>query len=257
METNLRDVAQEIAQEMRRQIRRSKLEEIKKAWDDLFFILEGEEVFKRIPGARDYSSFENELRMLLEEAERPHPIIADLFPVTDPPVNVGDLLARLGKLSSVDYAPPKNGKNMAIDLLRLQGHYMIDLLIPEIEMVIDLSLCKLIRAVCVLHAEVNKKGNRTLSPIKAKQMKTASRKIVVLEAFYKIDNKRAKGKSLNWIVEDIKKIIEINNETAESNERMAIPSARTIKRYLEHDKKAMNELIALGIIKDKTDFVKK
>jgi hypothetical protein len=242
MATNLRDVAQEVVQEMRRQIRRAKIETIRKAWDDLFFVLVGEEVFKRIPDARDYSSFENELRMLLEKTERPHPIIiADLFPVTDLPDNVGDLLARLGKLSSVDYAPPKNGKNMAIDLLRLQGHYMIDLLIPEIEMVIDLSLCKLIRAVCVLHAEVNKKGHRTLSPIKAKQMKTASRKTVVLEAFYKIDNKRAKGKSLNWIVEDIKKIIEINNETVESNERMAIPSARTIKRYLEHDEKAMND----------------
>ena len=245
MATNLRDVAQEAVQEMRRKIRRAKISTIRKVWDDLFFVLVGEEVFKRIPDARDYSSFENELRMLLEKTERPHPIIiADLFPVTDLPDNVGDLLARLGKLSSVDYAPPKNGKNMAIDLLRLQDYYMIDLLIPEIEMALDLYLCKLIRTISRLYATAQARGRTILTGRKKQSAIVNYNKAEIEEAFYHIETR---GKSLKKIGENIADYLKSKGKKW--------PSVKTIIRYLKSNDKIRNDLIAEGVITDKPTLV--
>jgi hypothetical protein len=245
MTLSLRDAAGTQDDETRRKIRLAKLDEIRKAWDDLFFVLAGEEVFKKIPGVSDYPAFEKSMRLSLEEAKEP--------PFTAPP---GDLLARLGELLSVDYTPPRTGIDMAGDLISLQDYYRSNFFYPAIEMALDLSFCKLIRAVCVLQAAAQERGIKTLSPTKAKKTKAVSRKTTVLEAFYQIDNKRAKDKSFDWVAETIKNILERKNETAEPDELINIPSKRTIKRDLENDEKALKDLIALGIIKDRTGSVK-
>jgi hypothetical protein len=245
MTLSLRDAVSSEDDEKRRKIRLAKLEEISKAWNDLFFIVAGEEVFKKIPGVSDYPSFEKSMRLSLEEAKEP--------PFTAPP---GDLLARLGELLSLDYSPPQAGEHIAGDLINLQDYYRGNFFNPTIEMVLDLSLCKLIRAVCMLHAAAQERGTRTLSPTKARTIKAVSRKTVVLEAFYQIDNKRAKDKSFDWVAENIRNILERKNETAKPDELIIIPSKRTIKRDLEHDKKVLKDLIALGVIKDRTGSVK-
>ena len=122
MEPNLRDAAQRVEHEERRKIRLAKIEEITKAWDDLFFVIAGEKVFKKIPG--DYSSFEKSMRQSLIEAghhlKEGHPTVVGAY--IPPP---GDLLNKLGKLLSVDYVPPQDGKGIAVDLIHLREYYII------------------------------------------------------------------------------------------------------------------------------------
>jgi len=252
MAPSLRDAATRVEDEKLRKIRLAKIGEITKAWDDLFFVLKGEEVFKKIPGVSDYSSFEKSMRLALEEDKHQHFTEAPFNP--QPP---GDLLEQLGKLLSVDYAPPHAGKDMAIDLTSLKYYYHCNFFHPTIEMALDLSLCKLIRAICELYAVAQERGIKTLSPTKAKKIKALSRKTAVLEAFYLIDTRRAKDKSFDWVAETIRDILITKNKSAKPEKRIRIPSKRTIQRDLEHDKKALKDLIALKVIKDRTGSVKK
>jgi len=67
MEPNLREITQGIEHEERAKCRSAKRDEISKAGDDLFFVLAGENVFKKSPQFSDYASFEKGLRSTLEQ----------------------------------------------------------------------------------------------------------------------------------------------------------------------------------------------
>jgi len=122
MEPNLREAAHEGEHEERAKIRLAKMEEIRKAWDDLFFILAGEEVFKKSHEFRDYASFEESLRQTLEEVGDNQRQKGSQ--TTDNHMKTPrDLLDQGGKLARLDYTPPQHGKELAVDLLQLQEYY--------------------------------------------------------------------------------------------------------------------------------------
>jgi hypothetical protein len=240
MERNLIEVAELVKQEQRCEVRLAKLKEIKKAWDDLFFILAGEDVFKKMPEVSDYSSFEKRMRKSLEK-RTPHNLIQAPATIHPP----GDLLIQVEKLLSVDYSPPQSGEDIMADLIGLAEYYQSDFFSASIEMALDLSLCKLIRLVCTLGATARERGITTLSPTKAKKAKIAPRQTIIFEAFYRITN--LKGKSLSRIAEIISERISSNG--------IKPPSPKTIKRYLTSDNKIKKDLIAMEVIKDKTGSV--
>jgi len=235
MEPNIRDAAQRVEHEKRLKIRVAKIEEITKAWDDLFFILAGEEVFKKIPG--DYSSFEKSMRKSLEEANQ-HYLTEDL--TTAPQLN--DLLNNLGKLLSVDYFPPQDGKGMAVDLIRLREYYRSDLFFTSVEMVLDLSLCKLIGNVKKLYAITSHKGERELTrtkkSTKAKKEETDKRKEFVI-AIYEHGKAIEDGTKLNMAHTIIREQFEDSRgkegpwgTIPKDQKKMPTPSLDSIKRWL-------------------------
>ena len=168
--------------EKRRKIRLAKLEEIRKAWDDLFFVLAGEEVFKKIPGVSDYPSFERSMRLSLEDANHHH--LTEKPGTTSPS---GDLFKKLGKLLCVDYVPPQDGKGMAVDLIIIRDYYSSNVFIPSVEMALDLSLCKLIANLKNLYAITSQKGKRELTrtkkSAKAKKDENDKRKEFVIAIY--------------------------------------------------------------------------
>jgi hypothetical protein len=115
-----------------------------------FFILAGEEVFKKSPEFSDYASFEESMRQTLVEVggKQRQQGSQTTGNHRNPP---RDLLDQGGKLMRLDYTPPQHGKELAVDLLRLQDYYRSNFFHPSMEMILDLSLCKVIRAVCKLY----------------------------------------------------------------------------------------------------------
>lgn len=154
MEPNLRDVAEEVEREKLREIRLAKIQEISKAWDDLFFILAGTKSFEKFKGG--YSSFEKSMRQSFKEIEYNYGSDESIRPSSSA------ITGRLGKLLSVDYVPPQDGKRMASDLIQLGEYYLSDSFVLSIEMVLDLSLCKLIGKIKEICAIEIQKGKRDL-----------------------------------------------------------------------------------------------
>jgi hypothetical protein len=231
MEPNLRDAAQRVVQEERRKIRLAKIEEITKAWDDLFFVIAGEKVFKKTPG--DYSSFEKSMRKSLEEANQHH--------LTEAPPPI-DLFNNLGELLSVDYVPPRDGKGMAFDLIRLREYYRSDFFFPSVEMALDLSLCKLIGNVKKLYAITSQKGERDLTrtkkSTKAKKEETDKRKDFVI-AIYEHGKAIEVGTKLYKACIIIRKKFEGSRGSEgpwgtipKEQKKMPTPSLDSIKRWL-------------------------
>jgi hypothetical protein len=236
MESNLRDVAEVVEHEELSRIRLSKIEEITKAWDDLFFVLAGKDVFKKIPGISDYSSFEKSMRQSLEEASHYLPE----EPITTPPP--GDLLNQLGELLSVDYVPPQDGKGMAVDLIRLREYYRVDFLFPSIETALDLSLCKLIGSVKKLCAIAVQKGERELTRTKrtnkTRKDDKDKRKVFVI-AIYDHGITIEAGTKLSRVCAAIKD--QFNDWKGKEGywgtipKDMHIPSRDSIKRWLKEE----------------------
>lgn len=246
MEPNLGKAARWAEQEKLSKIRLAKINEITKIWKDLFFILAGEEVFMKIPGVSDYSSFEKSMEQELEEAEQKHLKKGHPVPVgayIPPPI---DLLNQLGELLHLNYIPPQAGKDMAVDLITLKGYYQGVFFSSSIEMVLDLSLCKLIMAISELNAVARQRGI-TLSPTKARKEKSRSKQTDVFLAFHSLNKKHQTSKSLQSLAANIVQILMYNGKKT--------PSEKTIIRYLTSDKKIMADLIAMGICKDTTGSV--
>lgn len=242
METNLSEAARWAEQERRGKIRLAKLEEIRNAWDDLFFILKGEEIFKKSKHS-DYSSFEKTMRQAFEKTWQKHLSERNSQESGDvkPP---GILLKQLGELLSVNFTPPTDGKDIAVDLIQLQEYYRSNLFFPSIEMALDLSLCKLIGAVNRLYGVARARGETILTGRKKQQKKVTDNIDLTEEAFY----------HLKTIPKNLQKIGKSIREYFLSKGKSA-PSVKTIVRYMESSSKIYNDLIAMGIIKDKPTIV--
>jgi hypothetical protein len=244
---NLVEVAKQVMEEEWRKIRIAKIEEIGKLWDDLFFIRVGEEVFKKDPGVRDYASFEEIMRQHLEKA-RQKDSLKEGF-VTKPP---SVLMDELGELLQLDYSPPNDVEDISFDLIRLKVYYNSNLFFPSIERVVDLSLCKLIRSVCKLCGAARARGETILTGRKKQQEDVASSRTAVCAAFNDLGIKnKPRYTSKLRIASDIKNFLISKNKELRPGEQKNIPSVRTIIRYLESDVKVQNDLIAMGVIKDK------
>lgn len=239
MEPNLRDAAQWAENGKRRKIRLAKIEEITRAWDDLFFILAGEEVFLKIPRVSDYYSFEKKMRQALEEGKHHH--LTEDYPTAPPP---DDLLNQLGELLSVDYTPPQTGNDMACDLIDLGKYYRSNFFSPSIEMILDFSLCKLMKAIGRLYGAVKARGETILTGRKKQKEEITKNIALVEEAFYHL---KAIPKSLQKVAESISEYLlsKVKN----------VPSVKTIIRHMKSSDRIRNDLISMGIIKDKPTLV--
>jgi hypothetical protein len=251
MGQNLIEVAELVKQEDRRQVRLAKLKEILKAWDDLFFILVGEDVFKKMPGVSNYSSFEKGMRQSLEESEHCH--LMGTPATVHPP---DDLLKQVGKLLSVDYAPPQDGKGMAVDLMGLSAYYRSNFISPSIEMVLDLSLCKLIGVVNRMYGATQARGKTILTGRKKQKEEVASSRSVISGAFYELGIKnKPRYQSKRRIAQDIRTYLLSKNQKLPVEEQKNIPSEKTIIRYMELDETIRCDLINMGVVKDKPTLV--
>jgi hypothetical protein len=179
MDPNLKDAARWVRNEEQHKIRLAKIEEVMKTWDDLFFILAGEEVFKKSPGVSDYSSFEKSMRSNLEEARKKLKEGSHTETYHKPP---SVLLDQLDKLVSVNYTPPQDAVKIAADLLSLITYYHSNIFLPSIEMILDLSMCKLIRAVSKLFGAAKARGETILTGRKKQKEEIANKKAVTVQA---------------------------------------------------------------------------
>jgi len=240
MKPSLIKVAQLVTQEDRRKIRIAKLKEITKAGDDLFFILAGEEVFKKSLKFDNYSSFEKGMRQLIEKARHRHRTEG---PTTVPPP--GDLLNQLKELLSVDYTPPQAGEDMGGDLIALANYYRSNFFVPSIEMILDLSLCKLIGAVNKLCAIAIQKGERELTrtkkSTKAKKEETDKRKGIVI-AIYEHGQEIASGTKFSIVYQVIKDQFKYHQENPNKDcylgvipKDMKPPHRDTLKRWFSKE----------------------
>jgi hypothetical protein len=245
MGPNLREVAEW------REVRVAKLKEILKAWHDLFFILVGDDVFKKMPGVSDYSFFEKKMRRSLEEAQPPHLVKAP--PTVLPP---DDLLKQVGKFLSIDYFPPQDGKGMAVDLMGLAAYYQSNSFSSSVEIILDLSLCKLIGAVNRMYGATEARGKTALTGRKKHKEGVSSSRSLILEAFYELGIKnKARYQSKLRIAHDIREYLLSKNKLLSVEEQKKIPSEKTIIRYIESDDKIRGELIRMKVIKDKATLV--
>ena len=249
MEPNLREAAKWAEREKWRKIRLAKIGEIMKVRDDLIFIRMGEDAFKTSPFS-DYSSFEKIMRQGLEEARQRHPLGEDDF--SRPPAVLADQLDRLLRL---DYEPPQAVNAISIDLTRLEFYYRSDLFYSSIERALDLSLCKLIRSVCRLIGATRARGETTLTGRKKQNGILASIRDVVSAAFYDLKIKNnPRYTSKRQIAQKIRSYLSGHKELLPEGQK-DVPSERTIMRHIESDEKVRNDLIAMGVIKDKPTLV--
>lgn len=243
MEPNLFDVAQGVLREERDKIRLAKIEEIRRAWDDLFFIVLGEEVYT---GSVDYTSFEKNMRMAFEKTRQRERDPIETCQITPS----GALLKQLGELMSVDYTPPQTGEGIADDLILLRKYYRSNFFFHSVEMALDLSLCKLIGAVNKLCAIAIQRGKRDLkrtkesTKTKKEQMKITAKQIK--DTFYGLQFLKMafpKGVSLNKVAGMI--YIKLNR----------VYCIDTIKRVLKKDEEVFKQFTETTI-KGKKSYIK-
>jgi hypothetical protein len=178
----LRRGAELARRKMRHEVRQEKLKEIMKAWEDLFFILAGEDVYKKYSGGNHYSSFEKRIRQGFEKSWQKH-LAEGKFTEKDigPP---GVLLDSMGDLLKVNYLPPPAGEDIATDLILLKEYYRSNFFSPSVEMALDLSLCKLIGAVNRLYGAARVRGETILTAKNKQKEEVASSRTAVFEAFH-------------------------------------------------------------------------
>jgi hypothetical protein len=249
MELDLREVAYQRKLENRATLRLAKQQEMEKVWEDLFFILAGEEVFKKCPEYRDYASFEKSMRATLE-AVRKQPQPPFVSPATD---SIGDPFPGEvppgGSWASLNYTPPEESIELAADFLALQDYYSSPVLRTSLEMILDLSLIKIIRTVSRLLAWAWARADTTLAPVKARKKKVLTRQTDILKAFYSLENSSLKGQTLTGLAAAIgARLI---------SQGIKPPSSKTIIRHLQTDVRTRRNLLEFGVMKDKTGSVQK
>jgi hypothetical protein len=249
-------------------IRHYKVEELKKAYDDLFTIGIVPVLYEKQPKYIDYKTFEENFRKKLKVAanNRMVKINSEIEKrVSEEGVTFviklegmqEDELDLFDKMLSLDYSPPSDFQDISTHLLILVGFYIRgNTYIPSVEMRVDLSMCKLIGVVNRLYGATEARGKTTLSGRKKQEENVASSQTDVFEAFQYLGIKnKSRYRTKSRIAQDIIKYLEAKNEEPGSDEKKRIPSERTVIRYLDSDDKVRNDLIEMGVIKDKPTLV--
>lgn len=249
-------------------IRHYKVQELKKAWDDLFTIGIVPVLYERHPKYMDYKTFEENFRKKLKVAASNRMLkINSEIEKRDSEEGVTFAIKLEGieedefdlfdEILFLDYSPPPDFQDIATHLLILIGYYSNgNIYIPKIEMRADLSMCKLIGVVNRLYGATEARGKTTLSGRKKQEENVASSQIDVFEAFQYLGIKdKPRCHTKKRIAQDIIKYLKAKNEEVGSDEKKRIPSERTVIRYLDSDDKIRNELIEMGVIKDKPTLV--
>lgn len=260
-----------ISEEQLQAIRYFKLKEIQKAWDDLFAIGLVPVLYKRHPEYVDYKTFERGFREKFKAIWGRNQIeLAKIDSeiekvILDEEVSIGITLKGIGdneleffdKLLSFDYIPPNNLESISQHLLLMISYYSNgNIFIPFIEMRLDLSLCKLIGAVNRLFGAAKLEGETRLAGRKKQGKGVDSKQNEVFVAFQvlEIKNKpRYKGKS--QIAKAIINYLVSKNKTKPKNEKIKIPSEKTVIRYMNSNEDVRRDLIEMGVIKDKPTLV--
>jgi hypothetical protein len=253
-------------------IRHYKVQELKKAWGDLFAIGIVPVLYERQPKYMDYKTFEegfrknsnvfwaNKQTQLLKinseiekmDSEEEFNVFAiKLKGIEEDEFDLFD------KLLYLDYSPPTTLPEISTHILILLGYYSNgNIYIPEIEMRADLSMSKLIGVVNRLYGATEARGKTILSGRKKQDENVASSKIDVFEAFQCLEIKnKPRYNSKRWVAEAIRKYLISKNGEINSQQQKKVPSEKTIIRYLESDDKIRNDLIEMGVIKDKPTLV--
>jgi hypothetical protein len=253
-------------------IRHFKLKELQKAWDDLFAIGIVPVLYDRHPEYTDYGTFEEGFR---EKFKITWGSIPNVLEKIDPEIEKmknGDEIT-IGikikgieegeediffeELLSLDYSPPQDWKGIYRHLLILVGYYSnANIFIASVEMRVDLSLCKLIGAANRLYGTVKARGETILTGRKKQEEILASGQVDVFAAFQSLRIKnKSRYKSKSHIAKNIRMYLISENKKLPLENQKKIPSERTIIRYMESDEKIRNDLIEMGVMKDKPTLV--
>jgi hypothetical protein len=249
-------------------IRHFKLKELQKAWDDLFAIGIVPVLYSRHPEYADYTTFEERFRKNSKVTWGSIPNVLEKINSEIEKMNTGEEITfgiklkgikedeydLVDELLSLDYSPPQYWNSISDHLLILVGYYSI--FIPSIEMRADLFLCKLIGAINRLYGAAKARGETILTGRKKQEEIVASGQADVFAAFQSLrikNNSRYKSKS--HIAKNIRMYLISENKKLPLENQKKIPSERTIIRYIESDEKIRNDLIEMGVMKDKPTLV--
>ncbi len=271
MQKDLEELAH-ICEEELQAIRHYKLQELQKAWDDLFAIGLVPVLYERHPEYMDYKTFEGGFREKFKTFWGSNQIVlakmnSEIEKMSsDEKLVIGIKLRGIGQdefdlffdeLLSLDYTPPPDLQGISQHLLILVGYYSNgNIFIPSIEMRADLSLCKLIGAVNRLYGATKVEGETRIAGRKKQDKNVESSKTEVFEAFQSLgikNNPRYKYKS--QVANAIRKYLTSENNKLPLREQKKIPSGKTIIRHMESNEKIRNDLIEMGVIKDKPTLV--
>jgi hypothetical protein len=253
-------------------IRHFKLKELQKAWDDLFAIGIVPVLYGRHPEYTDYRTFEESFR---EKSKITWGSIPDVLEKINPEIekmNIGEKITIgikvkgieenevdlfLDEMLSFDYNPPHDWNVISEHLLILVGYYSnANMFMPSIEMRADLALCKLIGAANRLYGAVKARGETILTGRKKQEEIVASGQADVFAAFQYLGIKnKPRYRSKRHIAKNIRMYLISENKELPLEKQKKIPSERTIIRYMESDEKIRNDLIEMGVMKDKPTLV--
>jgi len=271
MKENLDEITH-ISEDEVRAIRSYKLQEIHKAWNDLFAIGIVPILYGRHPEYIDYKSFEQGFRERFETTCGNTQIVSAKIDYeiqkigSDGKVVIGIKLRGIGEdemdlfkneLLSLEYSPPKDWKDIAQHLLILVSYYSNgNIYIPSIEMRADLSLCKLIGAVNRLYGAAMIKGETRVAGRKRQVKNLESSQAEILAAYQYLGiNDKPRYTSKLRIAKDIRDYFVAENDKLLEEEKKKIPSIRTIIRHMESIDEIHSNLIGKGLIKDKPNLV--
>ena len=161
------------------------------------------------------------------------------------------------RLLDLDYNPPQDWQDISQHLLLVVSYYSNgNTFIPSIEMRVDLSLSKLIGAVNRLFGGAKARGETVLSGRKKQEVNVASCQADICAAFQYLNiRNKPRYKSKSHIANDIRLHIESENGELLKKDKKKVASVRTIIKHMESDEKIRNDLIEMGVMKDKPILV--
>lgn len=179
-------------------IRNAKLNEIQRAWHDLFLIGIAPELYKKNPNYIDYETFEERLREQFEVKFGDRQTIINTIDSGIKELSDGgsfsigikgagiDKSNQMEKLLSLDYVPPQDWIEVADHLLLLGTYYTsdFDYYNPIAELRFDISLCKILRVIGSLSV-ISSLNGKDLARIK-KMAKTKSDEVELKKTYVKL-----------------------------------------------------------------------
>jgi len=225
-----------ISEEEVRAIRHYKLKEIRKAWDDLFFIGIAPELYKNRANYTDYKTFEEGFRKKFDQIYRNNQSITEEILLEEDIFNgikgvKEDLENEMDMLLSLEFIPPQDWRNIANLLQFLITYFGSNIYFPSIEMRLDLSLCKLMKAIGELSVIAGANGAelaRVKKSTSALKSRVEEKKTYVYEIYYR-SNEINEGMNLHTVATIIR------DEFIKKQEEGTIP------KYLPHPNRIMGK----------------